>query len=678
MTPRRRPALFLFALLLSLTAASFNAIAATPRPVTLTTRDGRTIDGAATLDGDALTVATPAGSTSFKLADIATANFHDNAAPTGNADTSAGGLKAEYFDDQDLHKLKLVRYDPAIDFRWGIGPPDASVAADFATRWAGQLEPKYSETYTFYTHANDGVRLWVDGRLIIDEWFDRPPYDQKGTIALEAGHKVDLRMEYHNQMAEASAQLAWSSVSQVKQVVPASRLSPPAASTDAWRVTLNAPPPAHWLLAPPELQLQATLTATTQPAAQRVDFYSGGTRIASATTQPFRVPWPHVPAGHHRLTAKAVDASGVIHASPPVVVDVAANGSGTLPAPWGALRLGTAERADHCTYSGGLFSLRAGGGELRAASDSGYFVGQPLEGDGQITARIGDLVASEQSPAPVAGVMIRESLAGDARSVALLVGKEGAEYLRRWETGSWVAADDLPRNAPCYLRLVRSGDNVKAFVSDTGSNWQLIRSDSLTMSHSAYVGLIASSRSDDGLCTVTADHVQVTAGEVPMDASVAGVRTVGGSFLAGPVRRADDKSIVLSHRGRDLKLSPDAVARITLHPLPIELLAQVGPNRPGVLLTSGDFIDGDLKAFHGNHVTIDSVVFGEKSFNTNEVLAVLLRDVVETPHTPKVRTRDGSVYAPRTVSIKDGRLQLDDDTAGTLLLPLDELTEIAE
>ena len=90
--------------------------------------------------------------------------------------------------------------------------------------WTGQIEPLYTETYTFQTSTDDGVRLWVDGQLIIDKWLDQAATAHTGSIALVAGQKVDIRMDYYENAGGATAQLAWSSPSQALQIVPQSQL----------------------------------------------------------------------------------------------------------------------------------------------------------------------------------------------------------------------------------------------------------------------------------------------------------------------------------------------------------------------------------------------------------------------------------------------------------------------
>ncbi len=142
------------------------------------------------------------------------------------------GLFAEYFDNIDLTNLKTTRIDPSVNFEWGTNAPDAAIAADtFSARWSGQVVPLYTEQYTFYTVADDGVRLWVDGQLLINDWNDHGPTESRETILLTAGQKYDIRMEYYENGGAATAKLLWSSARQAKQVIPQSQLYPPATFT---------------------------------------------------------------------------------------------------------------------------------------------------------------------------------------------------------------------------------------------------------------------------------------------------------------------------------------------------------------------------------------------------------------------------------------------------------------
>ncbi|MEK5395466.1 PA14 domain-containing protein [Paenibacillus sp. FSL K6-2859] len=135
------------------------------------------------------------------------------------------GLIGEYYDNIELTDLKLTRTDPAIHFGWGLGSPDASIDGDtFSARWTGTIRPMYNETYTFYFNSDDGARLWVNGQLIIDQWVTQASELTSLPISLIADQNYDIRIEYFENSGGANAILSWSSASQIKQIVPQSKL----------------------------------------------------------------------------------------------------------------------------------------------------------------------------------------------------------------------------------------------------------------------------------------------------------------------------------------------------------------------------------------------------------------------------------------------------------------------
>ncbi|MBW3622945.1 MAG: cadherin-like domain-containing protein [Armatimonadetes bacterium] len=159
------------------------------------------------------------------------------------------GLTGAYFSNIHLNgEPALRRIDPVLHFDWFSGPPAPELPADgFSVRWTGQIQPQHSETYTFTTYTDDGVRLWVNGQLLIDDWTDHPPKENSGAIALEAGKKYDIKIEYFELHMVAVAQLIWSSPSTPRQIVPRNRLySPsgnraPVAQSQTYSVTRNKP-----------------------------------------------------------------------------------------------------------------------------------------------------------------------------------------------------------------------------------------------------------------------------------------------------------------------------------------------------------------------------------------------------------------------------------------------------
>jgi len=138
------------------------------------------------------------------------------------------GLKAEHFNGRNFETLVTTRLEPNIDNDWPTGSPAPGVNVDnFSNRWTGKIQPQHSQTYTFTTRSDDGVRLWVNGVQIINNWTNHYPTDNVGTIALTAGVKYDIKMEHYEADLGSVAQLFWQSASQPKQIVPQSAFFPP-------------------------------------------------------------------------------------------------------------------------------------------------------------------------------------------------------------------------------------------------------------------------------------------------------------------------------------------------------------------------------------------------------------------------------------------------------------------
>ncbi|HEX8206158.1 MAG TPA: PA14 domain-containing protein [Solirubrobacteraceae bacterium] len=150
------------------------------------------------------------------------------AAPLAHADEARTGLKAEYFDYTDLTGEVAERLDQTIDFDWDSTEPVPGVGDTFSVRWTGVVTAEHDETYTFITKTDDGVRLWVDGELLVDDWNMHAASEKSGQVELEAGQPVDIRMEYFDGVKHALAKLYWRSASVDRQIVPASALAPEA------------------------------------------------------------------------------------------------------------------------------------------------------------------------------------------------------------------------------------------------------------------------------------------------------------------------------------------------------------------------------------------------------------------------------------------------------------------
>jgi regulation of enolase protein 1 (concanavalin A-like superfamily) len=193
-----------------------------------------------------------------------------------------------------------------------------------------------------------------------------------------------------------------------------------------------------------------------------------------------------------------------------------------------------------CTTSTGcpVFSLTGGGVGVGGTSDQFMFLSQRLTGDGVITVRLLSLAGSITAEA---GLMVRESLAGNARHASLLVSTGGVAFRSRVATGGNTASLSVPRGS--WLRLERTGPAVTASISSDGAQWTVAATQTLTLPSTVYVGLVVTGRSSTALATATMSSMAVastaptlpsgwTSADVGAAAAAGTASYSNGSFIA--------------------------------------------------------------------------------------------------------------------------------------------------
>ena len=154
------------------------------------------------------------------------------AAPAATAaeDPEIHGLKGEYYTQSapgafDFHELKATGFDPQLDFdnleprlRSATGRSD-----DVSVRWTGRIVPEKTGPTTFSIIGDNGFRLWVDGKPVIDHWVDDWDREQTGApVELTAGKAYDIKIEYFEHYGGSNLHVRWTPPGGTKTAVPQS------------------------------------------------------------------------------------------------------------------------------------------------------------------------------------------------------------------------------------------------------------------------------------------------------------------------------------------------------------------------------------------------------------------------------------------------------------------------
>ncbi len=139
-----------------------------------------------------------------------------------------GGVLAQYFNGMGVSGAPfLTQTEPSINHSWGEAIVAGTATDNVSARWTAVLDAPLTETFTFITTSDDGVRLFLDGRRIINNWTDHGTTDNRGRVNLVAGQTYRIVMEWYENGGGAVAQLSWESPSIARQIIPAGPLQLP-------------------------------------------------------------------------------------------------------------------------------------------------------------------------------------------------------------------------------------------------------------------------------------------------------------------------------------------------------------------------------------------------------------------------------------------------------------------
>ncbi|MEQ9301245.1 MAG: glycoside hydrolase family 3 C-terminal domain-containing protein [Cyclobacteriaceae bacterium] len=125
-------------------------------------------------------------------------------------ENGTNGLSAEYFDNKLLDGLPRTRVDAVVNFDPVNQPPDPYTSAQkLSIRWTGFIKPNVSGTYKIGVNSDDGVRLWIEDKLVVDEWHNRGATTDQVEVEMIAEKQYAIRLEYFDNGGDATCQLLW-------------------------------------------------------------------------------------------------------------------------------------------------------------------------------------------------------------------------------------------------------------------------------------------------------------------------------------------------------------------------------------------------------------------------------------------------------------------------------------
>ncbi len=126
-------------------------------------------------------------------------------------DKKENGLKAEYFNNDNLKGNPVAtKTEKSINFQWDSKTPVPELGFNnYSIRLSGYIKPEKTKECDIYTISDDGIRMFLDDKKVIDNWFDHGAVFDKSTIKIEAGKEIKIVIEYYQHSGDAQLKLGW-------------------------------------------------------------------------------------------------------------------------------------------------------------------------------------------------------------------------------------------------------------------------------------------------------------------------------------------------------------------------------------------------------------------------------------------------------------------------------------
>jgi hypothetical protein len=306
---------------------------------------------------------TVCGADTFKASGTTCAVGRGSCNTTGSCVTPTRGLNADYYANTTLTGTpSYSAVEPgaattyAFDYLWGTGAPNASTPADnFSTRWYGDIytpvspsdDPnRYTGRYWFYTQSDQGIRVWVNGKLVINNWTSHTTTTDSGSLFLESGKRYSIVLEYYEGTGSANITLQYQPPGDLSRIIKTTYVDHAGLTKTQLSPAINNPVPVRIkspldrtsYLAPANVVVDVEAYALgAKSTLTSVELFRDNVSLGVKTAAPFSWPVSSLGMGLYtfqaKATAAAIDSTGatqtLVQWSAPASVNVMASPAGT-------------------------------------------------------------------------------------------------------------------------------------------------------------------------------------------------------------------------------------------------------------------------------------------------------------------------------------------------------------
>jgi hypothetical protein len=302
-------------------------------------------------------------------------------------------------------------------------------------------------------------------------------------------------------------------------------------------------------------------------------------------------------------------------------------------------------------------------------------VSHVLHGNGELIVHLAELKTASPDVFPLAGVTVRGEMSTQAPHLTLVAGRSSGWFVRHAERSIDSLYVEKPLHLPVWLRLVRSGPDVRAYWSEDKHQWTLAGSMTFDAGQDLLIGLSAFALNAKEPATAEFDHLSLTTGGQAGLASGAGVQLTNGSIVYGVPDVQEATIAVHGADGKIYRFGRDQVARLFYAPVGTDMAAALTPGWRGAIVRN-DLVEGEVSEVTSDGAKVSSVLFGiQEVKRDNGLRAVILQDVNPPGSAITIGYPGGRVLATN-VSLDDNKLVIHDAPGGELRLSITELLSL--